>query len=59
MQWTYGYRFKEINSLFIIQLSYLVHSFVAETHCELYISFIHLLYFDSDDLQRQKGYPKM
>ena len=36
-----------------------VHSFVTETHCQLYIYFIHLLYFDSDDLRRQKRSPNM
>ena len=43
-------------SIFDLLYSYthLVHSFVAETHCKLFISFIRLLYFDSDDLRRQK-----
>ena len=48
-------------SIFDLLYSYahLVHSFVAETHCKLYISFICLLYFDSDDLRRQKVSPEM
>ena len=39
--------------------THLVHSFVAETHCKLYISFIRLLYFDSGDLSKQKRSPNM